>query len=127
MTIIPPLLFLIALSLCCQGNGNSDNSLQEEALFAANLDLPERSVNAYSGTDLVQILTPLSLREREEIIYSEIMSGNIPSFLRQLKSVSASVGTGNPTWELIFYVTADYMAVGSDEDYFLIPMTPILA
>ena len=127
MRIIPPFLLLIALSWCCQGNGNSDNSLQEEALFAANLDLPERSVNAYSGTDLVQIFTPLSLREREERIYSEIMSGNIPTFLRQLKSVSVSVETENPTWKLIFYVTADYMAVGNDEDYFLIPMTPILA
>ena len=127
MKIIPPFLLLITLSWCCQGNGSSDNSLQEDALFAANLDLPDRSANAYSGTDLVQILTPLSLREREERIYSEIMSGNIPTFLRQLKSVSASVGTGNPIWELIFYVTADYMAVGGDEDYFLIPMTPILA
>jgi hypothetical protein len=27
----------------------------------------------------------------------------------------------------MFYATCDYLAVGSDDDYFLIPMTPILA
>jgi len=127
MKIIHPLILFIALSWCCQENSNSDNSMNEYSLFATRLDLPERSANAYSGSALAEILKPLSLKDREERIYSEIMSGNIPPFLRQLKPVSVSVTVGNTIWNLIFHVTADYMALGSDEDYFIIPMTPIIA
>ena len=127
MKIIHPLILFIALSWCCQENRNSDNSKNEYPLFTTRLDLPERSSNAYSGSALAEILKPLSLKDREERIYSEIMSGNIPPFLRQLKPVSVSVAVGNTIWNLIIHVTADYMALGSDEDYFIIPMTPIIA
>ena len=127
MKTILSVLLLIAISSCCQNNNGANETDQEDALLETILDLPERSVTAYSGSDLIQILTPLSLREREERVYNEIMSGNIPTFLRELRLIDVVVESDGLVWNLSYYVTPDYMAVGSDEDYFLIPMTPILA
>ncbi len=127
MKTIISVLLLIAISWCCQNNNGANETDQEDALLEIILDLPERSVTAYSGSDLIQILIPLSLREREERVYNEIMSGNIPTFLRELTSIDVVVELDGLVWNLSYYVTPDYMAVGSDEDYFLIPMTPILA
>ena len=127
MKTILSVLLLIAISWCCQNNNGANETDLEDALLEAILDLPERSVTAYSGSDLIQILIPLSLREREERVYNEIMSGNIPTFLRELRSIDVVVESDGLVWNLSYYVTPDYMAVGSDEDYFLIPMTPILA
>jgi len=91
------------------------------------LDLPSRSGNSYSGTELIQLLTPLGLKEREEIIYAEILSGNIPDFLRQLITISLEIDLNGLPYSLSYYVTPDYMALGSNDDYFIIPMTPIIA
>jgi hypothetical protein len=91
------------------------------------LNLPARFGNAYSGTELIQLLTPLELKEREKIIYSEILSGNIPHFLRQLTPISLDIELNGHLYSLIFYVMPDYMSLGSNDDYFNIPMTPIVA
>lgn len=61
--------------------------------------------------------------ERENWIYAQIISGNVPAFLRALKPVAVSFGGHTAT----YYATPDYLAVGADADYFLAPMTPLLA
>jgi len=61
-------------------------------------------------------------RERE--IYAQIMAGNVPNFLRQLSPVEVTNVFADRTNRGTLYVTPDYLAIGSDEDYFLTPMTP---
>ena len=87
------------------------------------LNLPPRPTSAPNGTQFTNIITSLSREERESRILAEIMSGNVPDFLRALKpiTVSASGHTGT------YFVTPDYVAIGDDVDYFLTPMTPLLA
>ncbi|NOZ75328.1 MAG: hypothetical protein GXO90_08125 [FCB group bacterium] len=120
-------IVLIGSFLCCQddpvtGDQNTYNPPDEHVL-----SLPTRSSDALSGSTLVSILTPLSLRQREARILTEILSGNIPDFLRQLVPVTMSAALNGSPVTVTFYATCDYLALGSDEDYFLIPMTPILA
>jgi hypothetical protein len=55
------------------------------------------------------------------------MSGNVPDFLRTLVPVASSASVGGIPYSVTYYVTPDYLAVGADEDYFLAPMTPLLA
>ena len=55
------------------------------------------------------------------------MSGNIPYFLRQLTPISLDIELNGLSYSLSFYVTPDYMALGSNDDYFIMPMTPIIA
>jgi hypothetical protein len=64
------------------------------------------------------------LTEREKEIVAQVTSGNVPNFLRKLCPVPAtSVGEG-ATNSATFYATPDYLAIGSDDDYFLIPISP---
>lgn len=101
-----------------------------QALQAQHLKLPRRKANALSGKAFALSIadSSLSLVNREQIIYQEIKKGNVPDFLRTLKKVQDTaeiVGLG--LTQISYYVLPDYFAIGSNEDFFYIPMTPILA
>lgn len=91
------------------------------------LDLPPRPADAMTGSEFYQHLLPLSQSQREQAIITEIATGNVPEFLRQLKPVAATASFGGFTWEAVYYVAPDYVAVGSDEDFFRLPMSAPLA
>jgi hypothetical protein len=88
------------------------------------LNLPPRPVNAPTGTEFARRIAPLGLQDREQEIFAQITSGNVPDFLRRLAPVPATSVTDGKTNTATFYVTPDYLAVGSDQDYFLTPMSP---
>lgn len=91
------------------------------------LPLPPRPSNALSGSAFVNVIWNMPREQREEQIYSQVMSGNIPEFMRQLKSITASSNIGGTTYSATYFVIPEYLAVGSDSNYFLTPMTPLLA
>ncbi len=95
--------------------------------FAQTLELPPRPTNAISTTDFIQKITPLDFRERENEIFAQVVSGNVPNFLRKLCPVTVANISNGGTNRATFYVTPDYLAIGSDEDYFLTPMSPSTA
>ncbi len=96
-------------------------------IFSQTLQLPPRATNALSGSNFVALITPMSLTNRENTIYAQFAQGNVPNFLRQLVPISVSFATNGVMHLATYFVTADYLAIGSDADYFLEPMTPILA
>jgi len=91
------------------------------------LNLPPRPPGAPSGTQFTNIISYLSLTDRENWIYSQVMNGNVPDFLRTLVPVTVSGVVNGTNHTGLYYVTPDYLAIGTDADYFLEPMTPILA
>jgi hypothetical protein len=91
---------------------------------AQTLQLPPRAADTLSGTQLIEKITPLDLRERENEILAQITSGNIPNFLRKLCPVHVTNVFNGRTNRATFYVSPDYLAVGSDVDYFLTPVSP---
>ena len=104
---------------------------KEENLFLDNsipsLTLPKRSDEALKGSELETILSKLDLSNREDYILSEILSGNIPEFLRSFIPVTLNINHQDLLKTITFFVLSDYMALGNNNDYFIIPMTPILA
>ncbi len=94
---------------------------------AQTLKLPPRPVDAPSRDDILRVITPLPRQEREDSIFSQIMRGNVPEFMRTLVAVTSSASIGGTVHSVTYYVTPDYLAVGPDERYFLTPMTPLLA
>ncbi|HTV95560.1 MAG TPA: hypothetical protein VME42_06140 [Steroidobacteraceae bacterium] len=60
---------------------------------------------------------------REDLIRSEILAGNFPQFLRRLHPVElrGDQPSGEST-RIVVCVMPDYLAVGSDRDYLLVPM-----
>ncbi|MDB6108267.1 MAG: hypothetical protein JWR69_17 [Pedosphaera sp.] len=94
---------------------------------AQTLSLPPRGTNAPTGSEFAKTITGLERSEREEKIFSQVNSGNVPDFLRKLAPVTARFSQDGKTNTATYYVTPDYLAIGSDEDYFLMPMSPMLA
>lgn len=97
------------------------------AALGQTLDLPNRELDAPGGSELVERLTPLLPEAREREILKQFSSGNVPQFLRQLCPVTVTNVTDGQPHTAMFHVTPDYLAVGSDADYFLTPLTPATA
>ena len=104
--------------------------------------VPSRPSDAAGGSELVQKLASLSPADREEMITREILRGNIPGFLRKFQSVmfpgeqaptsqpaksNSSTATPSAVHSIIIEVMPDYLAVGSDDDFVRVPMTPMAA
>jgi hypothetical protein len=92
-------------------------------LRAETLDLPPRSPAAPKGSEVARSIAALALREREERIVAEVLAGNVPSFLRKLVPVTVAAAGQEAT----YHVAPDYLAVGSDDDYVLMPLGPYTA
>jgi hypothetical protein len=97
--------------------------LHGPSLNAQSLDLPPRQASAPVGTAFALSIAALPLEEREQKILAEVKAGNVPPFLRTLVPVSVSAGTVKAT----YFVAPDYLAIGSDQDFFLTPVTPFTA
>jgi hypothetical protein len=91
------------------------------------LPLPARSASAPTGSQFYEQFRALTDAEREARIISEISGGNVPQFLRSLKPITVEETTHGETHRAEFYVTCDYMAIGSDTDFFRMPMSAPLA
>ncbi|MBA3480733.1 MAG: hypothetical protein H0T51_02860 [Pirellulales bacterium] len=82
--------------------------------------IPARPADAVRGRAFMQSITNLNRQDREAAIFKEITAGNIPDFLRTFKQVPIAADNLHGTIE----VMPDYLAIGSDEDFIRIPMTP---
>lgn len=98
-----------------------------EILLAQTLPLPSRTSQALSGNEFKAQIENLTLENREVEIFDQIMAGNVPNFLRELVPIVFSKTVNDSVYNVTYFVTPDYMAIGSDSNYFLMPMTPILA
>ncbi len=90
---------------------------------ASSLDLlvakiPPRPAGARTGSQFVAYVRGMDGATRERAILSEILSGNIPTFLRSLKRVELQDG-GAGRAEV--WVMPDYLAIGSDDDFVRFP------
>jgi hypothetical protein len=91
------------------------------------LNIPERKESAITGSEFVNQVSGLSIAEREKVVVREILTGNVPSFSRRLKPIRFIETVNEKSYELVFYTTCDYIAIGSEQNYVYIPMTPSTA
>jgi type IX secretion system substrate protein len=98
-------------------------------LFSQTLNLPARQTNALSGSQFEATIASatLSLTNRENMIYAQVSAGNVPNFYRTFVAVTSTATIGTATQSVTYYVAPDYLAIGCDTDYFLMPMSPMLA
>jgi hypothetical protein len=96
-------------------------------LLAQQLPLPPRPPTALGGRAFATSIASLSRAEREEQIFAQFMAGNVPGFLRGFAPVSITSMISGTLRTATCYVLPEYLALGSDDDYFLMPMTPLLA
>ena len=124
------------------GNTTSDNVSQTGGAEQANPNqttdkpkppqlqgIPPRPEDARGGKEFMESIKNLKPGpERDKAILDEIMKGNIPDNLRDLKEVNVSrKGKDGQSHDLTMHVMPDYLSIGSNEDNVRIPMTPAVA
>ena len=86
-------------------------------------EIPARRAKAPLGSAVMEQVLNLSGSERDTVVIEQVLSGNLPSFLRQLIPVTfAGTLADGQTAEVTICVTPDYLAVGNDKDFVRIPM-----
>jgi hypothetical protein len=96
-----------------------------EAAADEKLALPPRSSDAVTGSQFIGQIESLSPVEREAAILKEITIGNVPDFLRSLKPIHLNAKDSKGTeHKATCFVACDYLAVGTDDDFFRVPIRP---
>lgn len=113
---LPVLLF----TLLAGEPGQARLAIDPGALVAR---IPPRPEGALTGSEFIRSVAGLSPTDREARIFRELASGNLPDYLRQLRSISLeSTVPGRGTVRAQVWVMPDYLAIGSDDDFVRIPM-----
>ena len=90
--------------------------------------IPSRSLDAPSGSQLYEQIRGLPLDVREEALLETFLSGNIPDWLRKEVRIDIEAKDKNGgLHQVTFWTLPDYLAFGSDNDFFRIPLSPLLA
>lgn len=91
------------------------------------LNIPDRNDDAIDASKFSNQVSDMNLSNRERAVVKEILAGNVPSFSRKLRPLRVVKTINFKTYELTFFTVCDYMAIGSDNDYLYMPMTPSTA
>ena len=88
------------------------------------LRLPSRPADAIGGSEFARRTSGLSSEDRDRAVVAELERGNVPSFLTHLTPVELTThaSDGKPVVATI-WVTPDYLAIGSDDDFLYVPLT----
>lgn len=90
--------------------------------------LPPRSPQALSGSAFLEHTSRLNRTEREAEILKQVLSGNVPDFMRSFQPITVSAkGADGHMHTATVRVLPDYLAIGSNEDFVNMPMDPMTA
>ncbi len=85
--------------------------------------IPQRSSHTLTGSQFVDLTSGINEQQREKIIGEQLLEGNIPAFLRELKPVNLQKTDSNGRLvSATIFVTPDYLAIGSKDDFIRTPM-----
>ncbi len=87
---------------------------------AGNLALPPRPPDAPKGSAFADTIANLDLTNREAAIVAEVLHGNVPDFWRRFVNVTVKRNGMTAVYE----AAPDYLCIGSDDDYLLMPISP---
>ncbi|HEX2607551.1 MAG TPA: hypothetical protein VHK91_09240 [Flavisolibacter sp.] len=82
-----------------------------------------------SGTDFYRKAASFKWRERDSLVLEEALKGNIPDFMKHLVAITVHLTdtlTGKH-WKAVYYVTPDYLSIGSNENWARVNITPMAA
>ena len=84
--------------------------------------IPARPADAPTGSQFARTIEAMSAGDREAVIEAQLEAGNLPSFLRRLAPVALGMDDGATGARVTACVLPDYLAIGSDRDFMLVPM-----
>ena len=110
------LLILHMLVVSCR-------QVSRQAVDRLGLPRPEKAISA---TEMIGTIRGMSLREREDYLVEQVLSGQMPSNFRNLVPVTIKGrDRSGDKHALVIWVSNDYLSVGTDSDSIRVPMSPI--
>jgi len=87
--------------------------------------IPPRPADAPGGRAVLESVAHASREAREQVLVQAVLEGNIPDFLRTWSPVESEWTDAAGKKHIAKYdVMPDYLAVGNDEDFVRIPISP---
>ena len=81
-----------------------------------------------TGSEFYEAMRTLDFAEREAMIASELLSGNIPCFVLKFAEITTvQQDAAGKEHTVAIFVSPDYLSVGDSDDYFIVPMGPFSA
>jgi len=81
-----------------------------------------------TGTEFYKQVGAMKWNEREPIAEKEILSGNMPSFIKQFVPINVFLkDSSGKTINATYFVSPDYLSIGNDKNWARIPLTPMTA
>lgn len=92
------------------------------------INIPKRNTAAIAGSEFYKKAAAFSWQQRDSLAVKEILSGNIPSFLKKFVAVHTEIkDSAGSTIKATYYVSLDYLSIGNDNDWVRINITPMAA
>jgi hypothetical protein len=103
--------------------------VQLSSCVISKIYIPYQPEKIITGTEFYNLVKDSSWQSREQIVLKLINAGNIPNFLRTFVPIKFKFydSTQNRKLDVTYFVTADYLSIGTNKDFMRIPMTPLLA
>ena len=92
------------------------------------LKIPPRKKDAISGSEFMKLVRKTHGAIYEEMIFQEILSeGNVPDFMRpeNFRELMVKGKADGLEVEMRLRICADYVAIGSNEDYVRVPLSAV--
>ena len=95
---------------------------------AKKIHWPQRT-SFITGNEFYHQAFAMKWEARDSFAMKEILSGAIPSFLKKFTPVKVSIfdSVSKKNIQAVFYVSPDYLSIGTDKDWARINITPIAA
>lgn len=109
----------VAVALALPAGAYAANDICDKA--RANT-IPKRQAGAPTGSALMKQLMDHGVASRDRAITDQVLSGNVPRFLRDLTPVSIWGSKNGQPVVITLCVTPGYLSVGNDRDYVQVPL-----
>ncbi len=89
--------------------------------------LPERqsATPAIGGEAFYNSVMAAGWKQRDSLALKQILDGNIPRFLKKFVPVTSVIkDSSGRVYKAVFYVSPDYLSIGTENDFARIPMAP---
>ncbi|HET9745890.1 MAG TPA: hypothetical protein VFP97_09265 [Chitinophagaceae bacterium] len=104
------------------------------ALFIASCQSSRKVIalqrnSSLTGSEFYQQAFAMKWKDRDSLAIKEILAGNIPSFLKKFQRIKVSMVDSSTGKTILaeYFVSPDYLSIGTDGDWARINITPFAA
>lgn len=84
---------------------------------------PDSQSNNYSGSEFIKQIYSVDYTTRNNLTIEEFKKGNFPNFYKNFKEIVITDGDDS----LTYFVAPNYICIGNDDDYVVLPTTATVA